>query len=780
MNKGKKTILSAKKYILLFFIAAMSGCSGSGSGGNSTSTTPNTASDLSGTTDKGIITGGTVTAYPVLNGIVDKLNPLGSDTTDANGVYAISLLDSYNGEPLMIEITTDGSAMMKCDLPSGCGDSDSGPIAFGDDYPLIDDSFSLQAMIPSAPSSSLSVNITPLTNIAAALAQDMLSGDFDAVKIAQANSQVADRFGITGDLTQFEVIDVTDPIKVAAASDAVVEYAAISAAIVAAVQKDNPGFKIDEAIKSFAADFIQEGLAGNASNAKTTDLKEILIEAQSVLNSVEALDENNALDLTTLTTNLRNKVILAEQEDPNNFDQGTPSETAFSEEIDQVKAFVAEWRDVAMSIGSSEVSGVNVEELATSFSYQIETSSLASSEDTADVLYYLSISILAIEQAYKAFEADDTLSEFEFIPELVVDISSNGTMLELSINTNGMWGAIKLSASLDNSLTVDVTNNSLFYNGQDITEFNGSLNLAVSGSLSNNAVELRILDDSGFFIESINSSEIYSEAESDNAGLDETDYPSERTSKDDFTLSSIMLGLKIELEELKPSNPVTFEGMLKASITGIDFSAEEEYSYSFSEVASSELYEDQFDIELSTITLDLGGEFSNTSGDRFSAAVAIQGDASGVTLSNFLTESSTCTLSYGCEYVNDESTTANETEENFVALGFTLSFSADLANTLDTATITLSAERSDVEAITASFNITYPSVQLSAEFNCAIEEERCTAELSNQDSVRAILVTDANGDISGEIKRGSESYANIENRDIGTVIVYADGYFESL
>ena len=250
MNKGKKTILSAKKYILLFLIAAMSGCSGSGSGGNSTSTTPNTASDLSGTTDKGIITGGTVTAYPVLNGIVDKLNPLGSDTTDANGVYAISLLDSYNGEPLMIEITTDGSAMMKCDLPSGCGDSDSGPIAFGDDYPLIDDSFSLQAMIPSAPSSSLSVNITPLTNIAAALAQDMLSGDFDAVKIAQANSQVADRFGITGDLTQFEVIDVTDPIKVAAASDAVVEYAAISAAIVAAVQKDNPGFKIDEAIKS--------------------------------------------------------------------------------------------------------------------------------------------------------------------------------------------------------------------------------------------------------------------------------------------------------------------------------------------------------------------------------------------------------------------------------------------------------------------------------------------------------------------------------------------------
>ena len=795
MKIVERTFLSVtKSAMLLFLMAAISGCNGGGDGGgngsgSSSSTTLNTASAISGTADKGIITGGTVTAYPVVNGKVDELNPLGSDTTDANGEYAITLPDSYNGEPLLIEITTDGSAMMKCDLPSGCGNSDSGPIAFGGDYPLTDTSFFLQAIIASAPINSVSVNITPLTNIAAELAQEILSGDFGAVQIAQANSQVADRFGITGDLTEFEVIDVTDPAKVAVARDAVVEYAAISAAIIEAVQNDNPGFSIEEAIRSFAADYALEGLAGNASDAETTDLKEILTVAQSVLNSVAALDEDNTLGLTALTSNLAAKALLAEQENPNIFDKGTPSETAFTVEIDQVKAFIAEWRDVAMTIGSSQVSGVSgvsgvsVEALATNFSDQIAASSLANSEETTEVLKYLAISILAIEQAYEAFEIDDTLTAFEFDPDLVVDIASNGTVLVLSINTIRPWGSINLNASLDASLTADVTNiNSLFYNGQDISEIDGSLKLAVSGSLSNNAVELRISDGSSFFVESIDLSQTSSETESEYVGLDEPDYQYEATSTDAFTLSSIMLRLKVELEELTTPNPVTFEGMLEASIAGLDYSAEEKYLTTYSEISFSALDESQSSLKFSTVSLALGGEFSNTSGDRFSAAIAIQGDASGVTLSDFFTESLTCRYSYpfDCDWVNNESTTADETEKNFVALGFTLSFSADLANTLDTAAITLSAERSGFEAVAASFNVTYPSVQLSAEFNCAIVEEICSVELGNQDGVSAMIVTDTNGDISGKIKRGGKTYATIENRNFGTVIVYADGDFESL
>ena len=766
MIKGQSTIgLAAKSAMLIFSMAVVSGCGGGG--GSSTADTPNTTA-ISGTADKGIIAGGTVTAYPVVNGLVERANPLGSDTTDVNGEYAIAIPDSYNGEPLVLEITTDGSAMMKCDLPSGCGDSANGPIAFGDDYALTDPGFVLQAMIPSAPSSAVAVNITPLTNIAAALAQEILSSDLEASQIALANSQVADRFGITGDLTEFAVIDVTDPVAVSAASDDVVEYAAISAAIIEAVQNDNPELSIEAAIESFAADYVEQGLAGNASNDATTDLTEILTAAQSVLSSVEELDESNTLELASLNTKLVADVIDAQLEEQDSFDKGAPSETAFTTELDQVKAFVAEWRDVATSIGSSEVSGVTVEALATTFSDQISASNLAGSEDTAQVLEYLAISILAIEQAYEALEIDDTLTDFESDSGLLVDIASNETVTVLSIDEAGSWGAIILRASLDANLSEsDISTDS-----QDISAVNGSLDLVVEGRLTNNVVELRILEDSGFSVESIAFSETSSEAESEDS------YESDLT--ETLTVSSITLGLNVELEELTTPNPVKFEGMLDASIAGLDYLAEQSYSYTYSSEPFSEEEKNQLTFEFATVSLALGGDFSNMSGDRFSAALAIQGDASGVAFENLFTESINCNDSFGCDFVNETVTTADETEENFVAVGFTLSFSADLANTLDTATVTLSAERPGLEAIAASFDITYPGVQLSAEFDCSIAEESCMAALVNQDGVRAEIITDENGGVSGDIERGGSSYATIENRDIGMVIVYADGDFESL
>jgi hypothetical protein len=769
MIKGQSTIgLAAKSAMLIFSMAVVSGCGG----GSSTADTPNTTA-ISGTADKGIIAGGTVTAYPVVNGLVERANPLGSDTTDVNGEYAIAIPDSYNGEPLVLEITTDGSAMMKCDLPSGCGDSANGPIAFGDDYALTDPGFVLQAMIPSAPSSAVAVNITPLTNIAAALAQEILSSDLEASQIALANSQVADRFGITGDLTEFAVIDVTDPVAVSAASDDVVEYAAISAAIIEAVQNDNPELSIEAAIESFAADYVEQGLAGNASNDATTDLTEILTAAQSVLSSVEELDESNTLELASLNTKLVADVIDAQLEEQDSFDKGAPSETAFTTELDQVKAFVAEWRDVATSIGSSEVSGVTVEALATNFSDQISASNLASSDDTTQILEYLAISILAIEQAYEALELDDTLTEFVFNAEpildsdLIVDIASNETVTVLDIDAAGLWGEISLSASFDaNLLESDISS------GQATIAVNGSLDLVVEGRLTNNVVELRILEDSGFSVESIAFSETSSEAESEDS------YESDLT--ETLTVSSITLGLNVELEELTTPNPVKFEGMLDASIAGLDYLAEQSYSYTYSSEPFSEEEKNQLTFEFATVSLALGGDFSNMSGDHFSAALAIQGDASGVAFENLFTESINCNDSFGCDFVNETVTTADETEENFVAVGFTLSFSADLANTLDTATVTLSAERPGLEAIAASFDITYPGVQLSAEFDCSIAEESCMAALVNQDGVRAEIITDENGGVSGDIERGGSSYATIENRDIGMVIVYADGDFESL
>ena len=100
MNGQSAIVLVAKSATLIFSMAVVSGCGGGG-GGSSTADTPNTTS-ISGTADKGIIAGGTVTAYPVVNGLVERANPLGRDTTDVNGEYAIAIPDSYNGEQLVL------------------------------------------------------------------------------------------------------------------------------------------------------------------------------------------------------------------------------------------------------------------------------------------------------------------------------------------------------------------------------------------------------------------------------------------------------------------------------------------------------------------------------------------------------------------------------------------------------------------------------------------------------------------------------------------------------
>ena len=67
-------------------------------------------------------------------------------------------------------------------------------------------------------------------------------------------------------------------------------------------------------------------------------LTEILTAAQSVLSSVEELDEGNTLELASLNTKLVADVLDAQLEEQDSFDKGAPSETAFTTELDQVKS----------------------------------------------------------------------------------------------------------------------------------------------------------------------------------------------------------------------------------------------------------------------------------------------------------------------------------------------------------------------------------------------------------------------------------------------------------
>ena len=148
-------------------------CGGGGGGG---ATSPVNGA-MSGTSMKGPVSGGTITAFAITNGTMGA--QIGSGTTDAQGNFTMSVGD-YSGSALLqmsggtYTDEATGSAMtmlagdvMTCVIPS---------IAAG--------------------STTTGVQVTPLTSMAQSRAQDM-AGGMTAANIATANGAVGSYFSVS-------------------------------------------------------------------------------------------------------------------------------------------------------------------------------------------------------------------------------------------------------------------------------------------------------------------------------------------------------------------------------------------------------------------------------------------------------------------------------------------------------------------------------------------------------------------------------------------------------
>ena len=144
---------------------------GCGSGGSN-----NTPGTITGQAAKGPVSGGTVTAHAVTSGA--KGNMLGTARTDVGGNYNLSV-GNYSG-PVFLEIMggsyTDEATGATIHLPTTPGSG-------------------LQAVMDNVtPGDTLNCQITPLTTMAAALAEKM-TGGITAANINAANHQVGTYFG---------------------------------------------------------------------------------------------------------------------------------------------------------------------------------------------------------------------------------------------------------------------------------------------------------------------------------------------------------------------------------------------------------------------------------------------------------------------------------------------------------------------------------------------------------------------------------------------------------
>ena len=163
MHRWSESIVARHFFpaLLLVLIAACGGNGGSSGGPLS----------LGGKAVLGPISGATVTVYSVAGS--SEGIALGSGVTGSDGSYSVEI-ESYSG-PVIVKV-----------VGGSYTEESSGTTV------VLASNDVLRCLVPNA-SGSVTANVTPLTEIAAALAQ--ASGGFDRTNVAQANNQVGAFFG---------------------------------------------------------------------------------------------------------------------------------------------------------------------------------------------------------------------------------------------------------------------------------------------------------------------------------------------------------------------------------------------------------------------------------------------------------------------------------------------------------------------------------------------------------------------------------------------------------
>ncbi|WP_373096130.1 hypothetical protein [Zhongshania sp.] len=751
-----------QKFLLPVAIAASLAACGSDSKGSSAAPTT-----VAGASSKGIIIGGIVNAYPITaTGEVDRSTSLAAPTTTAaDGSYSLSLNNNYvPGSAIYVEITAGDGTLMRCDLAK-CGEKN-----FGEDYTLAS-GFTMSATLPQASGSSVAVNITPITDIAAKLTlQKVVSGANPSAAAAGSNAQVAGRLGITGGLIDQPIVDITSASAVNGASQAALEYNLKSAAAVAAALKASTTPSLEDAVANFVNQFSNGGIADREeTNSDDISLEELLAEARALLETVKTVDGVNANSggVSSSSTSLATAESSAQNSSNTSPSQGDVPEDVGSEGLVASKAFVKQVRNLA----SAGVVSANQE----AFAEQIDLASEAVSADSDIVAEGLGLGLNAIASAYELYldAPDEDKPNSVEINGITVAISESAGTVTLAVDDtvvlNETEVAIKLSAAdgtvINENEPVDNT-----VDGTRTVSESGSATaaLSVSGSAASSAVSITINEGS------------FSGALSYDSQWTETDTSSETGSgysdtwDDEFTVTNIDAKLNITLAQLNSDNNIGFTGNMALKLGELKGSEEGSYStsYSYTEWWTNSNQEQYTE----TITFDgfeisLSGDFSDDLGNAISASLAANIDNFNETCNQQSSYGPNGgSYSYECDL--------NETETDYAMASLSIVFNLDIDGVDDDVKVEFNASRTGLETGEGSLKLSYGGKQLNLNY-----EGGNTATLSNHNGVTMTLTeteVDEETSLSGDIKHGGSAFATISDDTGAVVIRYNDGSFETV
>lgn len=415
-----------KQFIVLLFTFIVSSCGG---GGGDNPTTENNSKDssvlseniISGTAAKGIIKNGVVKVYGISNG-QKKSEALAESNTDNNGEYSLTV-NNYTG-PLFVEISADpNKTKMICDINPSCGD-----VAFGDEIQL-DEDFSIKAVVELEANKEAVANVSAITSLVATFAEEQ--SNIDSTIISNANSQVANLFGMTGKLSEKPIIDITNEISLRDASDDVLQMAVLNSAIASSMGDD---VSISRGLENIMNEFKNNnGQFYNNTDDNSISVAVIYFNAKEILN----MSVFSNVEVGNLKESVALKQAVAKNQPPNSKSDVLPTEIPESIYIESAKAMVEDIRELSLQATYEKSNEASVaSELAAAFD-------LVNSDEYEALTKALDTATLAFEEAYLEwfYEYEDNTSVNDtyvyddgYNDEIPVKISTTNGVVEYSID----------------------------------------------------------------------------------------------------------------------------------------------------------------------------------------------------------------------------------------------------------------------------------------------------------------------------------------------------------
>ena len=340
---------------------SLSACGGGGGSTDpSTPTTPTTTT-LGGVSSKGIVNKGVVTAYELRADGSKIATPVGTAVTDDKGTYTLALSSAYTGGAILIELTAAADTELKCDASAGCGAAGS----YGE-WMAAPADFKMTAIAPPASTgSSVSVQVTPYSHMAAAAAiKEMADGVSPATAVSDAVTQVNSLVGVN--ILTTPPVDITATDFASASSEAQ-QYAIFNAAFADLVGSGD----VQTVLDAYASEFSDGDFDGG-----TTYLEDLLAKVDDEID-----DTKNSGDLSQETTDdISQLVSLIESQmgDDGSYDPEPADNTALTE-VEKAKELVQETRTWLTSFSELKTP-------ATAFAGEAETVAKALSYNSGAVL----------------------------------------------------------------------------------------------------------------------------------------------------------------------------------------------------------------------------------------------------------------------------------------------------------------------------------------------------------------------------------------------------------